>query len=137
MKIQIGPDLFLPCSFTVLEGRDVDMLFGLDMLKRYQASIDLGKNALVIQGRDIRFLDEHELPPQARQLGTQDADSGGGPNAKISQAEPSETSTRHDQKWPEDSVKKLQELGINKNDAMRFLDAANGDVATATNIYFS
>ena len=35
------------------------------MLKRYQACIDLQKNALVIQGREIRFLSEHELPKNA------------------------------------------------------------------------
>ena len=65
-QIQFGDDFFLPCSFTVLEGRDVDMLLGLDMLKRYQASIDLAKNALVINGRQVRFLVEHELPENAR-----------------------------------------------------------------------
>lgn len=32
------------------------------MLKRYQANIDLAKDALVIQGREVRFLSEHELP---------------------------------------------------------------------------
>lgn len=32
------------------------------MLKRHQAIIDLAKDALVIQGREIRFLSEHELP---------------------------------------------------------------------------
>lgn len=47
------------------QGKGVDLLFGLDMLKRYQACIDLSKNALVIQGRDIRFLSEHELPKGA------------------------------------------------------------------------
>ncbi|KAH9813367.1 hypothetical protein DFH28DRAFT_896856 [Melampsora americana] len=35
------------------------------MLKRHQAIIDLSKNALIIQGRELRFLSEHELPEEA------------------------------------------------------------------------
>ncbi|KAF8827209.1 hypothetical protein HHX47_DHR5000620 [Lentinula edodes] len=61
-------DLHLPCSFTIMEGRDVDLLLGLDMLKSYQASIDLEKNVLRIQGREIPFLAEHQLPAKARGL---------------------------------------------------------------------
>lgn len=50
------------------QGRDVDLLFGLDMLKRHQACIDLEKNVLRIQGREVPFLAEHELPNKARQM---------------------------------------------------------------------
>ncbi|KAF8760084.1 Aspartyl protease [Rhizoctonia solani] len=59
-------DLHLPCAFTIMEGRDVDLLFGLDMLKAHQACIDLEKNVLRIQGREVKFLSEHELPDKAR-----------------------------------------------------------------------
>ena len=59
-------DLHLPCSFPILEGRAVDLLFGLDMLKAHQACIHLEKNVLRIQGREVSFLAEHELPDKAR-----------------------------------------------------------------------
>jgi len=59
-------DLHLGCSYTVMEGRDVDLLFGLDMLKAHQACIDLEKNCLRINGREVKFLSEHELPDKAK-----------------------------------------------------------------------
>ncbi|QRV72376.1 aspartyl protease [Ceratobasidium sp. AG-Ba] len=59
-------DLHLACAFTIMEGRDVDLLFGLDMLKAHQACIDLEKGVLRIQGREVAFLAEHELPDKAR-----------------------------------------------------------------------
>lgn len=66
-QVKVG-ELFLPCAFTIMEGRDVDMLLGLDMLKAHQACIDLEKNVLRIQGREVRFLNEHELPEKARMM---------------------------------------------------------------------
>ena len=53
----------VPCSFTVMEGKGVDMLLGLDMLKRYQADISLRQSSLVFpNGVRIPFLPEHEIP---------------------------------------------------------------------------
>lgn len=53
-----------------MQGRDVDLLFGLDMLKAHQACIDLERNVLRIQNREVRFLSEHELPDKARTFDT-------------------------------------------------------------------
>uniref|UniRef100_A0A4W5PN38 DNA-damage inducible protein 2 n=1 Tax=Hucho hucho TaxID=62062 RepID=A0A4W5PN38_9TELE len=66
-QVQIEGD-FLPCSFSILEDQPMDMLLGLDMLKRHQCSIDLKKNTLLIgtTGTETRFLPESELPECAR-----------------------------------------------------------------------
>ncbi|CAG8538009.1 7893_t:CDS:10 [Ambispora leptoticha] len=65
-QIRVGTDLFLACSFTIMEGRGVELLFGLDMLKRHQACIDLKRNVLIINEKEVPFLPEHELPESAR-----------------------------------------------------------------------
>ena len=46
-QIQIKDD-FLTTSFSILEEQPMDMLLGLDMLKRHQCCIDLARNVLVI-----------------------------------------------------------------------------------------
>ncbi|XP_028746817.1 protein DDI1 homolog 1 [Peromyscus leucopus] len=66
-QIQIEGD-FLQCSFSILEEQPMDILLGLDMLRRHQCSIDLKKDVLVIgtTGTQTHFLPEGELPLCAR-----------------------------------------------------------------------
>lgn len=69
--IQIEND-YLASSFSVLEQQPMDMLLGLDMLKRHQCSIDLKNNVLIIGTTETRtqFLTESELPDCARLSGS-------------------------------------------------------------------
>ncbi|KAG5682453.1 hypothetical protein PVAND_011804 [Polypedilum vanderplanki] len=71
VQIQIEND-FLTSSFSVLEAQPMDMLLGLDMLKRHQCSIDLKNNFLIIgtTGTRTPFLSESELPDCARLTGS-------------------------------------------------------------------
>jgi DNA damage-inducible protein 1 len=61
-QIQIG-SVFFTTSLTILEDDKVDMLFGLDNLKRHRCCIDLDKNELTLdQGKVIiPFLKDHEI----------------------------------------------------------------------------
>ncbi|XP_062714001.1 protein DDI1 homolog 2-like, partial [Aedes albopictus] len=71
VQIQIEND-FLTSSFSVLEEQPMDMLLGLDMLKRHQCNIDLKHNLLKIgtTGTETRFLAEGDLPECARLTGS-------------------------------------------------------------------
>lgn len=109
-------DLHLPCAFTIMEvtydppfqrhqltrvqGRDVDLLFGLDMLKAHQACIDLADNVLRIKGRTVSFLPEHELPDNARmdhpapeETGPPSSSSGAGPSSRPAERFPGSGNT--------------------------------------------
>jgi DNA damage-inducible protein 1 len=156
-------DVFLPCSFTIMEGRDVDLLFGLDMLKAHQACIDLEKNCLRIQGREIPFLSEHELPAKAREMegeGEGEASSSSGPSASASQpqqqsfpgggrtlgstpaasapsaARQSAPARPAASRYPEADIQKIMEFGATREVAISTLEAAGGNLDVAVSLLF-
>merc|ERR1711978_457737 len=76
-QIQIEQE-YLTSSFSILEAQPMDMLLGLDMLKKHQCTIDLRKNSLMIgtTGTETKFLSENELPPCARLSGAGTGEEG-------------------------------------------------------------
>jgi len=156
--------LHLPCAINIMEGQDVDLLLGLDMLKAHQACIDLQKNVLRIKDREVQFLSEHELPEKARREATGEAPpseplTSFGPSPPRSTASPStfpgdgqtlgaQPTTRQGgtsalapaqnpgSHHPEDKIRILMDLGASREDAVRTLDAANGNIDIAASLLF-
>ena len=158
-QIKIG-SLFLPCSFTVMEGKDVDLLLGLDMLKRHQACIDLSKDKLVIQGVEVAFLGEADIPrnieeeraeePQVAGPGgtTIGARSGavsapssaqGGPPPATAAPIPAPALRPSPQSQPSllpEAIDQLVALGFSRDEAVNALNACGGNVEYAAGLLF-
>lgn len=61
-QIQIG-HVFFTTSLTILEDNKIDMLFGLDNLKRHKCCIDLANNQLTLNNGEVSvpFLNDNEI----------------------------------------------------------------------------
>jgi DNA damage-inducible protein 1 len=162
-QIRIG-NLFLPCSFTVMEGKDVDLLLGLDMLKRHQACIDLSKDKLVIQGTEVSFLGEADIPRGLEEVradeprvagpggttiggrsGVVSPPSGSHPTpseapAPVTASAPAPASApaaQHQQaNFPPEAVEQLVSLGFSREEAINALAACGGNVEYAAGLLF-
>ena len=140
-----------------VQGRDVDLLFGLDMLKAHQACIDLEKNVLRIQGREVSFLPEHELPEKARIQELSEAQatdepptsgpSGNFPGSghRLGSSNAASSSQSHgpsgplsnNSRYPESSIRSIMDIGgVSREVAISTLDAAGGNVDVAASLLF-
>ncbi|KAL1918987.1 uncharacterized protein VTP21DRAFT_2368 [Calcarisporiella thermophila] len=151
--IRVGKSQYLACAFTIMEGKGVDLLFGLDMLKRHQACIDLKRNALVINDEEIPFLSEHELPEEARAEWMGEEMSGKTPAITTESTTTSSSATSSSlpnlptqaqgaaslttSRYPEESIRKLMEFGVSREEAINALDVTGGNVDMAADLLFS
>jgi DNA damage-inducible protein 1 len=147
-QIKIG-SLFLPCSFTVMEGKDVDLLLGLDMLKRHQACIDLSKDKLIIQGVEVPFLGEADIPKGLEEERAEEPKVSGpggmtiggrsgvvsGPSNSPAPAPPSAAQPQQPT-FPPESIDQLVALGFSREEAVNALAACGGNVEYAAGLLF-
>ncbi|XP_033643718.1 protein DDI1 homolog 2-like [Asterias rubens] len=152
-QIQIGP-AFLQSSFAILEDQPMDMLLGLDMLKRHQCCIDLKNNLLRIgtTGTETAFLGEADVPICARLNRTESmehtalesedkqlaealqrsAQDTAGPSGSTVGSNPSQQSS-----FPEATVSELVAMGFQRDDVITELQRHNGDKQTAVASLFA
>ncbi|XP_015016663.2 protein DDI1 homolog 2 [Drosophila mojavensis] len=164
VQLQIEND-HLTSSFTVLGQQPMDMLLGLDMLKRHQCLIDLQRNLLIIgtTGTSTPFLPESELPACARLTGhgeeseqqaiakaiEQSKREGGGASAIASTATTSASgsgatfdisninSIQPLDSFTEQDVSELMQLGYPRGDVLTVLRLCNGNKAVASSMLLS
>ncbi|GAA0147960.1 hypothetical protein Leryth_013782 [Lithospermum erythrorhizon] len=141
--IKIGPN-FYPCSFMVLDAPNMEFLFGLDMLRKHQCTIDLKENVLRVGGGEVavpflsekdipsHFLDEERFAKDASGSGTQAASatktnssSQGGPSGSARQGPDFEA-----------KVSRLMELGFGREQVIQALNFLDGNEEAAASYLF-
>jgi len=140
-----------------MEGKDVDLLLGLDMLKRHQACIDLSKDKLVIQGVEVSFLGEADIPknmeeeraeeptvagPGGTTIGGRSgvvsgpSTSQGGPPPSTPARAAAAPQPAAEPSFPAESIDQLVALGFSKAEAVNALAACGGNVEYAAGLLF-
>jgi len=116
---------FLPTSFSILENQPMDILIGLDMLRRHQCIIDLKDNVLLIgtTGARAPFLSEAELPESARRTTVAADDQGAAATSPVA--------------FPDDVIAELMALGFDRARVIEALRVCNGDRQLAASMLFS
>jgi hypothetical protein len=77
VDIRIG-NTYLPSSFSIIDDDSMELIIGLDLLKKFKAQIDLKYNVLRIDGEVVPFTQEGEeyAPPMSDVRGPLNAQSG-------------------------------------------------------------
>ncbi|GJX24548.1 DNA damage-inducible protein 1 [Tanacetum coccineum] len=151
--IKIGHN-FYPCSFVVLDSPNMEFLFGLDMLRKHQCTIDLKDNVLRVGGGEVAvpFLQEKDIPrnflDEEKQL--KEASSSGAQGLSGSAAARSNAPTPSGGQSPagpprggptqgpefEAKVQKLIELGFTREAVVQALKFFDGNEEAAAGYLF-
>lgn len=151
---------YIPCSFTVLD-TDIDVLIGLDMLKRHLACVDLKDNVLKIADVETKFLSEAEIPKSFQEElpgPTSVASSSNKPAAPTKtssslQPQPGavpalapktgvrptatgRTTAGVTRMFPENTIKQLMDLGFSRDAVVKALKQTNGNAEFAASLLF-
>ncbi|CAF1604019.1 unnamed protein product [Adineta ricciae] len=132
---------YFATSLSVLEDQPMDMLLGLDMLRRHQCVLDLNKNVLRLANTvETSFLPESELPHHARLSGNgAEAEDGDSIRAADGHQQPrsqqsataSSTTSSSSSSFPEDTIKHITKSGFTREQAIEELKVTNGDPTKA------
>ncbi|KAJ6636808.1 Protein DDI1 like 2 [Pseudolycoriella hygida] len=166
VQIQIENN-FLTTSFSVLEEQPMDMLLGLDMLKRHQCNIDLQTNVLHIGTTNTTtpFLPENELPECSRLTGSpeeeakqisetakqledhemkeaiekskQEQPSGSSSIATTPGASSNSEAIQPGDKFTEENVKEIIAMGFSRDKVINELRTASGNKTQAIAALFA
>ncbi|VVC29633.1 Hypothetical protein CINCED_3A015822 [Cinara cedri] len=138
---------FLTTSFSVLEDQPMEMLLGLDMLRRHQCCIDLEHNVLKIgtTGTQTPFLSESELPDCARLTASSDYNihkkedselrKAIDESKKMNQSDGSNSSSV--QSFNETDIQELMNLGFSREQVIQELKKFGGNKNEALASLFS
>nr|VDC81746.1 unnamed protein product [Brassica rapa] len=144
--IKIGNN-FYPCSFVVLDSPNMEFLFGLDMLRKHQCTIDLKDNVLTVGGGEVsvpflqekdlpsRFLDEERVPNQASSSGAA-VPSGFTEKKSNTVASPASQPSRSEGPEFEAKIAKLVELGFSREAVVQALRLFEGNEEQAAGFLF-
>ncbi|KAL2610463.1 hypothetical protein R1flu_029036 [Riccia fluitans] len=157
--LKIGKNYY-PCTFNVLDQPDLEFIFGLDMLRKHQCSIDLKDNVLRVGGGEIAvpFLAEKDLPmhflgddripasPSASGSGKgvvtqippvalQSPASGAGGPSEQSLAQEAKKRARSPQDL-EVKITRLMELGFDRESVTQALTLCDGNEEQAASYLF-
>ena len=145
----------LMCSFTIMEDPSIELLLGLDMLKKHRAHVDLDNDCLRVHHSSIPFLHEKDIPKlfdglfpggaahPGKRLGhamngspsaSNQASSSKSPRLAAGPSSSNQSSSSSSSgKYPRETVKKLTQLGFSKEEVIQALDLCSGNEDFAAN----